>query len=470
MYAGKLTVGANPTNLMDVATKQYVDQASGASDFIGATATTDGMHGLVIQPNAGDQDKFLKGDGTWAYFEGTTDFTGATASVDGTHGLVIAPHAGDQEKFLKGDGTWTAISVMSGATTQADGTAGLVPAPLIADKDKFLKGDGSWATIDMPSVYTGATASTAGTVGTVKAPLAGEQAKFLCGDGNWERITQLDNYYGSAIADRPKSANVSFTGGLNYFLATNKMTTGKTPIDSHIVHLSWDNNNTGLGTQMALTHGTSEAGNPKMWIRSQGGGTWTSWYRVPRFSITEEELIADRVVTLVSNGHLGLSDVTTTELGYLSGVTSAVQTQIDSKSSVSLNPVISTGAKIAELTIDVGTQDLYAPNGGGGSNVIPNPQGTPTDVLSSVSIDNVIYAVSGNSGAITGTNPPTTQQGVNGSLYVQYDATDNSIKYVYCKINGVWSLFPFEYTNDAFVDGEGNSMTTSDGENLIFVD
>lgn len=32
--------------------------------------------------------------------------TGATASADGTSGLVPVPQAGDQNKFLRGDGTW----------------------------------------------------------------------------------------------------------------------------------------------------------------------------------------------------------------------------------------------------------------------------------------------------------------------------------------------------------------------------
>lgn len=32
----------------------------------GATASTDGAKGLVPKPFAGDQDKYLKGDGTWA--------------------------------------------------------------------------------------------------------------------------------------------------------------------------------------------------------------------------------------------------------------------------------------------------------------------------------------------------------------------------------------------------------------------
>ena len=34
------------------------------------------------------------------------DMTGATASTNGTHGLVPAPSAGDEDKVLKGDGTW----------------------------------------------------------------------------------------------------------------------------------------------------------------------------------------------------------------------------------------------------------------------------------------------------------------------------------------------------------------------------
>ena len=34
------------------------------------------------------------------------DFQGATASTPGTHGLVPAPGAGDQDKVLKGNGTW----------------------------------------------------------------------------------------------------------------------------------------------------------------------------------------------------------------------------------------------------------------------------------------------------------------------------------------------------------------------------
>ena len=42
-----------------------------------------------------------------AYSGDTPEMTGATSSAAGTSGLVPAPAAGDQDKFLKGDGTWS---------------------------------------------------------------------------------------------------------------------------------------------------------------------------------------------------------------------------------------------------------------------------------------------------------------------------------------------------------------------------
>ncbi|WP_295155142.1 hypothetical protein [Selenomonas sp. AE3005] len=43
------------------------------------------------------------------------DFSGATSSADGEKGMVPQPEAGDNSKFLRGDGTW--------ATPPAGGTA-----------------------------------------------------------------------------------------------------------------------------------------------------------------------------------------------------------------------------------------------------------------------------------------------------------------------------------------------------------
>lgn len=66
-------IGTSEIDLSAYATKEYVDDIADAingridaiTDFTPATASTDGASGLVPAPQAGDQDKFLKGDGTW---------------------------------------------------------------------------------------------------------------------------------------------------------------------------------------------------------------------------------------------------------------------------------------------------------------------------------------------------------------------------------------------------------------------
>lgn len=132
---------------------------------------------------------------TWTIFvEEPGVMTGATSGAAGTGGTVPAPGAGDQTKFLKGDGTWDNPPLppdMTGATSGGAGTHGLVPAPTSAEKDSFLKGDGSW---DNPTAapMTGATSQTDGTGGSVPAPLLGEQNKLLFGDGDWDDLDRLN--------------------------------------------------------------------------------------------------------------------------------------------------------------------------------------------------------------------------------------------------------------------------------------
>lgn len=64
---------ANITNnsllVYDWATKTWVNKSIDevvVSIMTGATASTDGSSGMVPAPKAGEQDKFLRGDGTWA--------------------------------------------------------------------------------------------------------------------------------------------------------------------------------------------------------------------------------------------------------------------------------------------------------------------------------------------------------------------------------------------------------------------
>ena len=116
-----------------------------------------------------------------------TDMTGATASAAGAHGLVPAPSAGDNTKFLGGDGTWKAVpAALSGLTdvvltNPADGqllrydataqkwkNAGVDSAPT-ANSTNLVSSGGVKSAIDAlfhpkSFTYTGTT-SAAGTLG-----------------------------------------------------------------------------------------------------------------------------------------------------------------------------------------------------------------------------------------------------------------------------------------------------------------
>ena len=70
--------------------------------------------------------------------------TGASASQAGAAGLAPAPAAGENDEFLRGDGTWQPISNMKGASSSAAGKAGLVPAPAQNQQNYFLTGGGIW--------------------------------------------------------------------------------------------------------------------------------------------------------------------------------------------------------------------------------------------------------------------------------------------------------------------------------------
>lgn len=95
-------------------------------------------------------------------------------------------------------------------------------------------------------------------------------------DGTATRSKELLGYYET----RPTSANLTAngSGGLKTFKATDSMTTGKPPGNSHIIHLSWDNTN-GYDSQIAVRN---DGDDPKLWIRSQTAGTWKNWVELIR--------------------------------------------------------------------------------------------------------------------------------------------------------------------------------------------
>lgn len=63
---------------------------------------------------------------------------GATSSANGAAGLVPAPQAGNENKFLRADGTWNNVEAL--------------PAVTSSDNGKFLQVvNGAWAAATIPS-------------------------------------------------------------------------------------------------------------------------------------------------------------------------------------------------------------------------------------------------------------------------------------------------------------------------------
>ena len=113
-------------------------------------------------------------------------------------------------------------------------------------------------------------------------------------------------------------------------------------------------------------------------------------------TITEDNLTASRALVSNSSGKVAVSNVTSTELGYLDGVTSNVQTQLDKKlenipiaTSTTLGGVKPV-AKTSDMTQRVGVDAngaLYTAPGGGGTGSgdmlksVYDPQNKSTDIF-----------------------------------------------------------------------------------------
>lgn len=211
------------------------------SDFGGATSSAAGAAGLVPAPTAGDNMKYLSGDGTWktinassvtVFYNNYDSTDGAlysdsamTTAVKGEDveaafnqgkvivcyksssngnryvevtsleyfrwvpnylfvGMAMASRTYSTEYFYYNDKTTTTCSRMT--TTFQE--------PLIAGANISIidgpNGPTISATDHTYSVFTGATSGHAGSAGLVPAPTTSDPDKFLKGDGTWGTISQ----------------------------------------------------------------------------------------------------------------------------------------------------------------------------------------------------------------------------------------------------------------------------------------
>ena len=207
-------------------TEIELPEAATYSAFTGASAEDAGSAGLVPGPVAGDQDKFLKADGTWAvpvdtnttYSPATTEVAGIVRAsteitVDGEGIMTVGSLAQSKVEGLtdtlsgKANATHShaasdisdlAEATVKAATQDTSGnalTSYVKSLSVSGSKLTVTKGDETSDELDLPSggtgvddPFTGTDGDTPGTAGLVPAPVAADANKFLASDGTWKVV------------------------------------------------------------------------------------------------------------------------------------------------------------------------------------------------------------------------------------------------------------------------------------------
>ena len=207
-------------------TEIELPEAATYSAFTGASAEDAGSAGLVPGPVAGDQDKFLKADGTWAvpvdtnttYSPATTEVAGIVRAsteitVDGEGIMTVGSLAQSKVEGLtealsgKANATHShtasdisdlAEATVKAATQDTSGnalTSYVKSLSVSGSKLTVTKGDESSDELDLPSggtgvsdPFTGTDGDNPGKAGLVPAPAAADADKFLASDGTWKVV------------------------------------------------------------------------------------------------------------------------------------------------------------------------------------------------------------------------------------------------------------------------------------------
>ena len=145
--------------------------------------------------------------------------------------------------------------------------------------------------------------------------------KDLYTSAQWINSTQLTN-------ENLNSFNSETTCGFYHAGGSNSVTNKPSNVDAFGLIVFRSAN--GYFTQL-LYCGTGTGSAENLFTRHYTGGSWTEWRRI--LSVVQGDLTSGRVLVSGSNDVVTSSNITTTELNYLDGVTSNVQTQLNNLSS-----------------------------------------------------------------------------------------------------------------------------------------
>ena len=196
-------------------------------DMTGATASTAGAHGYVPAPAAGDEDKVLKGDGTWGtvaapYSAGTgIDITNNVISADTTVLATQTDLSSKQDALTAGN----AIDITNNTVS--------VEVDSVLDVSSTNPVQNSVITAALPTDMTGASSTVAGAHGLVPAPAAGDNTKYLAGDGTWKDVSvyQLPIASDTTLGGIKVGSNLSIDSQTGVLSATDTTYSAGTGLD-----------------------------------------------------------------------------------------------------------------------------------------------------------------------------------------------------------------------------------------------
>lgn len=396
---------SSSNGLMSAADKAKLDGiASGANKYTLPTASSSTLGGVKTGANITNSSgtiSITKANVVAAlgYIPPTTNttysnMTGATTSAAGKAGLVPAPAAGAATRYLRSDGTWQ---------VPPNTTYSLSSFGITATAAELNKLDGCTATVTELNYVDGVT-SNIQTQLNGKAASNHSHSNYLTTTGTAAAATKLATARSIGLSG-DATGSISFNGTANVNIPATVVHHSQTaigknanlnnytdpgwyscPQDATAATVSNSPTDHAFALIVSAHAGTNQILIEYMtsafhiWTRNYYSNAWSSWAEIyttiqkptaseigaaasshthPVSQVTG--LTASRALISDSGGHPAVSAVTSTELGYLDGVTSAIQTQLNGKAASSHNH---SAANITSGTLAVAR---------GGTGVTANP-------------------------------------------------------------------------------------------------